>query len=113
MNEAEFRDFQRRAYSGLDDRVKALELRLGGLNLGEVRVRSMERSSEISEVWKWLGDEVRGGATACAVVVVRGDGSSLSRFASQDYDRIGLTGAAARLMWDLVEHPMDAVEGAA
>lgn len=99
MTEAEFRDFMRRNYGSIDDRLKAVEAKVMRLALAPPRIRSETIGAVMASLAARLVEEVHGGrVTALAITFVTDDGIPHTGWSSEAFERYALAGAVD-LLW--------------
>jgi len=104
MNEADFRDFMRRNYSSLDDRLKALEGKIAGVVLAPVRVKSQAIGTVMADLAARLVEEVHGGkVTALAITFVTDDAVPHTGWSAERWDRFALAGAVDQLWLEVMK----------
>ena len=98
MNESDFRDWARRAQGDFNERLKAVEARVGALDLAPPRMRSPEHRREFEGLLSRVKDEVASGrVTGLGVVSVRDDGVVKTGWVAEGFDEYALAGAVGQL----------------
>ena len=98
MQESEFRDWARRAQGDFNERLKAVEARLGALDLAPPRMRSPEHRREFEGLLLRVKEEIASGrVTGLGVVSVRDDGVVKTGWVAEGFDEYALAGAVGQL----------------
>jgi hypothetical protein len=106
MNESEFRDWARRAQGDFNERLKALEKKVGAISLAPPRVRTPEAHERIGDLFLRLKENLASeGVTALGVSTVGVDGEVRTGWATEPVDRFALAGAVSQLWLEIMDRP--------
>jgi hypothetical protein len=107
MQESEFRDWARRAQGSFDERLKALEAKVGAIELGPLRFRMPGYGVDLEGLLKKVGEEVSGGGVVgLGVIVVGEDGVVRTGWVSEDFAQYALAGGVGQLSMAILDRVM-------
>lgn len=115
MNESEFRDWARRAQGDFNERLKALEKKVGALDLAPLRMRTPEHHREFEGLLLRVKEEIASGrVTGLGLASVRDDGVVKTGWVAEGFDEYALAGAVSQLCLGILDRATtDEAAGAA
>ena len=114
MQESEFRDWARRAQGDFNERLKALETRVGALSAGPVRFRMPEHYRAFDGLLLRMKEAIAaGGVTGLGFALVRDEGVVEAGWIGEDFDQYALAGAVSQLHVSILDRAIRAASEAA